>query len=69
LVLEPFGQAESAYSRSHGGAGLGLPIAQSLIELHGGRLTLGPGPRGGTLARVHLPLERMLMDAPRAAVA
>jgi signal transduction histidine kinase len=69
LVMEPFGQAESAYCRNHGGAGLGLPIAKSLIELHGGTLTLGPGATGGTRACIHLPRTRLLEAHVRAAVA
>ncbi|MBV9992688.1 MAG: tetratricopeptide repeat protein [Alphaproteobacteria bacterium] len=66
LVMEPFGQAESAYARSHSGVGLGLPIAKSLVELHGGRLTLCAGASGGTVARVHLPLSRVLAERARA---
>jgi signal transduction histidine kinase len=60
LILEPFGQAEDAYTRVHGGVGLGLPIVKSLVELHGGRFTLESAAGGGTIARVHLPHERMV---------
>jgi signal transduction histidine kinase len=60
LILEPFGQAEDAYARAHGGVGLGLPIAKSLVELHGGRFALEAAAEGGTIARVHLPLERIV---------
>jgi signal transduction histidine kinase len=59
-VMEPFGQAESAYARLHGGVGLGLPIVNSLARLHGGRFTLTSEPGRGTQARVHLPMERVL---------
>lgn len=51
----PFAQVESEYSRSCGGAGLGLAIAQSLIEMHGGRLSLRSQPGIGTIALVNLP--------------
>jgi signal transduction histidine kinase len=67
MILEPFGQAESTYARVHGGVGLGLPIVKSLTELHGGRLTLTSEVEKGTVARVHLPLERVVeapTDAP-----
>jgi signal transduction histidine kinase len=60
LILEPFGQAESAYARAHGGMGLGLPIVKSLVELHGGRFTLESAPGLGTIARIHLPRERIV---------
>jgi signal transduction histidine kinase/tetratricopeptide (TPR) repeat protein len=59
-VMEAFGQAESTYARSHGGAGLGLPIVKSLVELHGGRFTLVSDVGEGTIARVHLPQERIV---------
>jgi two-component system, cell cycle sensor histidine kinase PleC len=58
--MEPFGQAESAYARLHGGVGLGLPIVNSLTQLHGGRFTLASEPGVCTEARVHLPMERVL---------
>jgi two-component system sensor histidine kinase KdpD len=37
------------------GTGLGLSIARSLVELNGGRLTLGDSPGGGTLFEIELP--------------
>jgi signal transduction histidine kinase/Tfp pilus assembly protein PilF len=60
IIMEPFGQAESAYARLHGGVGLGLPIVKSLVQLHGGRLTVTSEVDVGTTARVHLPMERVL---------
>jgi signal transduction histidine kinase len=38
-----------------GGTGLGLPIAVRVIERHGGSLTLGDSPLGGTRVSVTLP--------------
>ena len=64
-VMEPFGQAESTYARLHGGVGLGLPIVKSLIQMHGGRFTLESDVDRGTVARVHLPAERILADSRR----
>jgi two-component system cell cycle sensor histidine kinase PleC len=62
IVMEPFGQVEGSYARSHGGTGLGLPIAKSLIELHGGRFTIVSEEGEGTEARVHLPCDRIVAD-------
>jgi two-component system cell cycle sensor histidine kinase PleC len=62
IVLEPFGQAESAYARLHGGVGLGLPIVKSLVQLHGGRFTMTSEIDEGTTARVHLPMGRVLRE-------
>ncbi|MEQ8603339.1 MAG: PAS-domain containing protein [Marivibrio sp.] len=61
-ILLPFEQAGgSALSRaSTGGAGLGLAIAKSLTELHGGDLTLENRAGGGLVVRVVLPAERIL---------
>jgi signal transduction histidine kinase/tetratricopeptide (TPR) repeat protein len=59
IIMEPFGQAESTYARTHGGVGLGLPIVKSLAELHGGRFSIESEYGRGTIARVHLPEERV----------
>ena len=39
-ALEPFGQLDGSYARKHEGAGLGLPLARRLAELHGWSLHL-----------------------------
>ncbi len=68
IIMEPFGQAESTYARSHGGVGLGLPIVKSLVELHGGRFTIESEYGRGTVARLHLPKERIVEISPNAPV-
>jgi signal transduction histidine kinase len=37
------------------GAGLGLSLVKSLVELHGGTVTIDSGPEQGTAVRCHLP--------------
>ncbi len=64
-ILDRFGQIESAYARSHGGIGLGLPIVKSLVALHGGTLHLESEVEKGTTARVHFPAERRLSPLPQ----
>ncbi len=64
FVMEPFAQAEGIYARSHGGAGLGLPIVKSLVELHEGAFTLESEQGKGTRARVHLPNNRVIDTLP-----
>ncbi|MEI6559379.1 MAG: ATP-binding protein [Rhodospirillaceae bacterium] len=54
-ILEPFGQAHEDMMISHVGTGLGLPIVKSLIELHGGRLTLVSREGEGTSFSLHFP--------------
>ena len=41
-----------------GGVGLGLWIAKSLVDLHGGTIALTPRLGGGTTARIELPIAR-----------
>ena len=61
-ALAPFGQVESAFRRQHHGAGLGLPLARSLIELHGGRLSLTSEKGVGTVVTLWLPAERLVRE-------
>jgi len=55
IALTPFGQVDSRLERKYEGTGLGLPLAKSLIELHGGRLDIESAPGKGTVAMVYLP--------------
>jgi signal transduction histidine kinase len=54
-VFEPFYRAEHSRSRETGGTGLGLTIARSVAEAHGGSLVLSNRPEGGLEARLTLP--------------
>jgi len=69
LVLEPFRQVQSALARSHEGTGLGLPLAKSFIELHGGTLEISSRLGEGTVVSVNLPAGRILEDPPTARAA
>jgi signal transduction histidine kinase len=53
---EPFGQGVGHLTRMDGGLGLGLPLAQRIIELHGGVLELSSANGSGTSALVVVPL-------------
>ncbi len=55
-VLEPFYRLDESRSRETGGVGLGLAIAQSIVETHGGSLALSNRPEGGLRVRLSLPL-------------
>ncbi|MDH3241735.1 MAG: ATP-binding protein [Alphaproteobacteria bacterium] len=59
-ALTPFGQVESTLSRRFEGTGLGLPLSQALMEVHGGRLRLDSAPGQGTRVRITLPKERVV---------
>src|SRR5207249_5664747 len=62
-ALEPFGQARPAVTKTHGGTGLGLPIAKGLTEAHGGKLFVESTPREGTRVRILLPQQANSPDA------
>jgi signal transduction histidine kinase len=55
-VLDPFVQLADQMTRDHDGAGLGLPLTKSLVELHGGRLEIQSQPGRGTVATALFPL-------------
>lgn len=55
IALEPFGQVDGARTRWREGAGLGLTIAKSLVELHGGELLITSVKDRGTDVTVKLP--------------
>ncbi len=59
-VLQPFGQVESSMNRRHMGTGLGLPLTRSLVELHGGTLTIDSEVGAGTTVTVRLPACRLI---------
>ncbi|HUF81173.1 MAG TPA: ATP-binding protein [Burkholderiales bacterium] len=54
-VFEPFYRLESSRSRETGGTGLGLTIAKSVAEAHGGSLVLRNRAGGGLEAMLFLP--------------
>lgn len=60
VVLEPFRQIEDPLSREHEGAGLGLPLARALIQLHGGELRIESQPSAGTTVTLVLPPESVV---------
>ncbi len=57
-ALEPFGQVDNQLSRRFEGSGLGLPLAKSFTELHGGKLLIKSEVNHGTTVSVRLPAAR-----------
>ena len=54
-VFEPFYRVEQSRSPETGGVGLGLAIALSIVQAHGGEIYLSNRPSGGLRAAVVLP--------------
>jgi signal transduction histidine kinase len=54
-VFEPFYRGAEAQSRQIRGNGLGLSIVRSIVEAHGGHVTVTSAPGKGSTFTVHLP--------------
>lgn len=61
-VLEPFGRVVDDRRHQREGAGLGLAIVSTLMQMHGGRLAMESAPGQGTRASLILPNERIVAD-------
>jgi PAS domain S-box-containing protein len=56
-IFEMFTQAENSGSRTQGGLGIGLTLARTLVEMHGGQIEVhSEGPGKGSEFIVYLPL-------------
>jgi two-component system cell cycle sensor histidine kinase PleC len=60
IVLASFGQGSNSIKSAEQGAGLGLPIAKNLVDLHGGTFSLKSKLRIGTEVIVTFPPERVM---------
>jgi signal transduction histidine kinase len=54
-MFERFWRGDAARTSADGGAGLGLAIAQALVQLHGGRIWASRREAGGTRVSFTLP--------------
>src|SRR5579871_936135 len=67
IALAPYGQIDSKLARKHQGTGLGLPLSQSLMRLHGGDIEIESTPGKGTVMTACFPCARVLAASTRAA--
>ncbi len=61
-AMSPFGQVDSRLSRKYEGTGLGLPLAKSLTEMHGGIFELVSQTAVGTTVTLRLPASRVAAE-------
>lgn len=62
----PFGTSGETTSHGRHGAGLGLPLARQLIELHDGALEIESEPHQGTTVTISLPASRLIASGAEA---
>ena len=65
VVLSAFGQGAISIKTAEQGTGLGIPIVQALMHLHGGNFTLRSRVGEGTEAIATLPSKRVVSDFSR----
>jgi signal transduction histidine kinase len=63
-VFEPFFRSNRARTKHFDGAGLGLTIANEIVQRAGGSIAIENGPLRGLLQTVKLPAEHMEPSAP-----
>ncbi|NTW72786.1 MAG: HAMP domain-containing histidine kinase, partial [Eubacteriaceae bacterium] len=54
-IFERFYRADDSRNRSTGGSGIGLSIVKSIVEAHGGTISVTSKPEEGTCFRITLP--------------
>ncbi len=65
-AMARFGQIDGKLARRHEGSGLGLPLAGSLVDLHGGTLDIESELDVGTTVTVRFPTERVIEPSAKA---
>ena len=59
LVFRRFVQIDKSLSRNHNGSGIGLSLTKSLVELHGGKISLISDAGSGCEFIVELPIQEL----------
>lgn len=58
-VMTPFVQVDSRLARKYDGTGLGLPLTDALVKMHGAKMKIRSKPRKGTTVSVYFPKETL----------
>jgi signal transduction histidine kinase/CheY-like chemotaxis protein len=62
MIFDPFRNDNTGFSKDAQGAGLGLPLAKSLIEMMRGRIVIDSAKGAGTTVTLFIPCERKSDD-------
>jgi signal transduction histidine kinase len=62
IIFERFRQADSLYSRSHEGSGIGLALVKSLVEMHRGKISVISEIGEGAEFIIELPIDNIVED-------
>ena len=57
-IFDKFTKVNSSFNRPSEGSGLGLYLTKGLVELHGGTISITPGPLYGNLYKIALPYNK-----------
>lgn len=63
IIFERFRQVDKTLTRSHEGSGIGLSIVRSLVEMHGGNITVESQTGQGTRFFINLPVKVVQSDS------
>jgi two-component system cell cycle sensor histidine kinase PleC len=66
-LMQPFVQLDNVYKRKFQGAGLGLALVRSLVERHGGSVTIDSALDKGTRITIRLPGDLVVKRSAQAA--
>ena len=62
VIFNEFYQADSSFTRSYGGVGLGLAISKAYVEMLGGKIWFSPATDKGSVFRFTIPFERVVEE-------
>jgi signal transduction histidine kinase len=62
VIFERFRQVDHLLSRSHEGSGIGLSLVKSLVEMHGGKISVKSEYKKGTEFIIELPVKTIIEE-------